>query len=197
MALLVILLANVTILWPANVAQTCISNCWSSDFCSYSLCVISSFYILDSHDEEFEKNDWGNTSLKWKNTQCYNDLRLLLEGNLKNPAQLERASHQNSGGGICTLHEVTVFREQRLLVSWFSGSLGSLCCRTAGQGEKLPSTIKRRENQVQVKCVCVCVGRGSFAGNYKFSWHSRGKLSLVDFDAETLKALNKPGRKNS
>ena len=198
MEVLVILLANVTILWPANSAQICISNCWSLDF-FLIFCVISSFYSLDSQDEEFEKNDWGNTCLKWKNTQCYKDLWLLLEGNLKNPAQLERASHQNSGGGNCTLYDVTVLREQRLLLSWFSGSLRFLCCSSAVQWKKLPCTIKRRENQVHTGkgCVCVCVGRGSFAGNYKFSWHSHGQLSLVDSDGETFKALNKPGRKNS
>ena len=65
-----------------------------------------------------------------------------------------------------------------------------------GKSYLVPSK-EERTRYIQVRGVCVCVGRGSFAGNYKFSWHSHGQLSLVDSDGETFKALNKPGRKNS
>ena len=106
---------------------------------------ISSFYILDSHDDEFEKNDWGTTSLKWKTPTvtmiygyCWREI-WKIQHNWKG------LPHQNRGGGNCTLHEVTVFREQRLLASWFSGSLGFLAAALLGKQKSylVPSKEER------------------------------------------------------
>ena len=93
-----------------------------------------------------------------ENTHCYNDLRLLLEGNLKNPAQLERASHQTEGAG--TVHFMkSLFSESKgFLYLDFQGRWVSSAAALLGKGKSYLYHQKKRESGTGKVCVCVLAG---------------------------------------